>query len=78
MPFRSTRTTRRGLFGRTKPARQHHTTTTTHPRRTHHTTTTTTTRPVHHQKRKATIGDKISGAMLKLKGTITRRPGEKV
>ncbi|ORY68781.1 uncharacterized protein BCR38DRAFT_406678 [Pseudomassariella vexata] len=51
-----------------------------------HTTTTTTTRHglfgrkkvVHHQKRKATIGDKISGAILKLKGTLTHRPGEKV
>ncbi|KAI0479609.1 hypothetical protein F4859DRAFT_513112 [Xylaria cf. heliscus] len=57
----------------------------------HHTTTrTTTTRrrggglfsrthhhTVHHQKRHATIGDKISGALLKLKGTITHRPGQK-
>ena len=33
--------------------------------------------PVHHHKRHASLGDKISGAMLKLKGTITRRPGEK-
>ncbi|KAJ9141677.1 hypothetical protein NKR23_g7751 [Pleurostoma richardsiae] len=52
--------------------------------RTHHTTTTTTTRrrglfsrPVHHQKRKPSIGDKISGAFLKLKGSLTGRPGEK-
>lgn len=51
-----------------------------------HTTTTTTTRRhglfgrrrVHHQKRKPTIGDKIAGAMKKLKGTIMHRPGEKV
>lgn len=53
-----------------------------------HTTTTTTTtrrrhglfsrRKVHHQKRKPSIGDKISGAMKKLKGTIMHRPGEKV
>jgi hypothetical protein len=31
----------------------------------------------HHQKRRASIGDKISGAMLKLRGTLTRRPGLK-
>ncbi|KAI1331622.1 hypothetical protein F5Y16DRAFT_394910 [Xylariaceae sp. FL0255] len=47
-----------------------------------HTTTTRRhhglfTKPVHHQKRHATIGDKISGAFLKLKGTITNRPGQK-
>ncbi|KAI1084997.1 hypothetical protein F5B20DRAFT_575463 [Whalleya microplaca] len=49
------------------------------------TTTTTTTRRglfgrktrVQHQKRHATIGDKISGAMTRLRGTITRRPGVK-
>jgi hypothetical protein len=56
---------------------------------THHTTTTThtTTRrrglfgrrqPVVHQKRHATFGDKISGALKKLKGTIMGRPGVKV
>lgn len=54
----------------------------------HHTTrTTTTTRRrglfgrrhrVHHQKRKPTVGDKIAGAMKKLKGTIMRNPAEKV
>ncbi|KAK8139722.1 hypothetical protein PG984_000845 [Apiospora sp. TS-2023a] len=53
----------------------------------HHATTTTTTtrrrgffgrkKVVHHQKRHATLGDKISGAMLKLKGSLTRRPGQK-
>lgn len=52
-----------------------------------HTTTTTTTRrhglfsrrrPVVHQKRHATLGDKVSGALKKLKGTILGRPGEKV
>ncbi|KAH9906742.1 hypothetical protein F4778DRAFT_723211 [Xylariomycetidae sp. FL2044] len=59
----TTTTRRRGLFSRrAKPVRTHH---------------TTTTRPVHHHKRHATIGDKISGAMLKLKGTLTRRPGQK-
>jgi hypothetical protein len=34
--------------------------------------------PVVHHKRHATIGDKISGAMMKLKGSLTRRPGVKV
>ncbi|KAH8671373.1 hypothetical protein BX600DRAFT_548364 [Xylariales sp. PMI_506] len=66
----NTRTTtrRHGLFG---------------GHRTQRTTTTTTRRhglfghKVHHQKRKPTLGDKISGAMLKLKGTLTHRPGEK-
>ncbi len=33
---------------------------------------------VHHHKRHATMGDKISGAMTKLKGSLTRRPGLKV
>jgi len=49
------------------------------------TTTTTNTRrglfsrhrAVHHQKRKPTMKDKVSGALLKLKGAITGRPGEK-
>jgi hypothetical protein len=54
-----------------------------------HTTTTTTTttrrrglfssrRPVVHHKRHATLGDKVSGALKKLKGTLLGRPGEKV
>jgi hypothetical protein len=34
--------------------------------------------PVVHHKRHATMGDKVSGAMMKLKGTLTRRPGLKV
>lgn len=33
--------------------------------------------PVHHQQRRPSIGDKISGALLKLKGTLTGRPGQK-
>ncbi|KKO99903.1 hypothetical protein THAR02_08005 [Trichoderma harzianum] len=63
---------------------------TTH-RRHHHTTTTPTARPyrrsifsrrtprtprVHHQ-RKPTLKDKVSGALLKLRGSLTRRPGVK-
>lgn len=63
-------------------ARTHYATTTTvaphtsrHSRRTHVTTTAPT--PVHHHQRKPSMGDKISGAMLKLKGSLTRRPGQK-
>ncbi|QPH04150.1 hypothetical protein C2857_000924 [Epichloe festucae Fl1] len=58
-------------------------------RHTHTTSTTTTTasprrrglfsrrQPVHHQKRKASFGDKVSGALMKLRGSLTRRPGLK-
>ncbi|KAK7527254.1 hypothetical protein IWX49DRAFT_588435 [Phyllosticta citricarpa] len=42
-------------------------------RRTGHTTTTAP----HHHKRRPSLKDKVSGAMLKLKGAVTRRPGEK-
>ncbi|KAG5992874.1 hypothetical protein E4U52_002458 [Claviceps spartinae] len=61
--------------------------------RTHHhshtTTTTTTTAPrrrglfsrrqpvVVHQKRKTSLGDKVNGALMKLRGSLTRRPGLK-
>ncbi|KAJ3488076.1 hypothetical protein NLG97_g6271 [Lecanicillium saksenae] len=34
-------------------------------------------RPAHHHKRKTSIGDKISGALLKLRGSLTHRPGVK-
>lgn len=37
-----------------------------------------TTTPVVHHRRKTSIGDKISGAMLKLKGSLTHRPAVKV
>jgi len=33
--------------------------------------------PVHHHKRKPSMGDKISGAMMKLEGSLTRKPGKK-
>ncbi|CAL3967501.1 unnamed protein product [Diplocarpon coronariae] len=36
-----------------------------------------TTTPVTHHKRHVTMADKISGAMMKLKGSLTRRPGVK-
>jgi hypothetical protein len=32
----------------------------------------------HTQRRKVSMGDKVSGAMMKLNGTLTRRPGKKV
>ncbi|TVY33106.1 hypothetical protein LOCC1_G008003, partial [Lachnellula occidentalis] len=47
----------------------------------HHATHTTHTRgraqPVHHHKRRVSVGDKVSGAMMKLRGSLTRRPGLK-
>lgn len=42
----------------------------------HRTTGTTGTTRV--QKRKPTVGDKVSGAMMNLKGTVTGKPGVKV
>ncbi|KAI9167648.1 hypothetical protein HJFPF1_03781 [Paramyrothecium foliicola] len=61
--------TRGGLFSRRRaPARTHH----------RHTVTTTTHQaPVAHHRRKPSMGDKISGALMKLKGSLTRRPGVK-
>ncbi|KAM7209179.1 hypothetical protein V8F20_000517 [Naviculisporaceae sp. PSN 640] len=83
---------RRGIFSRRAhaPVTGHHTTVpvTTHrkkraglfsrrsPRQTHHTTATPVA-PVHHHKRKTTMGDKISGALLRIKGSLTGRPGQK-
>jgi hypothetical protein len=37
-----------------------------------------TTAPVHYHKRHVTLRDKISGAMMRLRGSLTRRPGVKV
>ncbi|RYP42966.1 hypothetical protein DL768_010160 [Monosporascus sp. mg162] len=75
---RTTRTTKAtprsgGLFSRSKPVHGTRTTaaTTRGIGHAHYTA------PVRHQKRHASIGDKISGAMLRLKGTITGRPGQK-
>ncbi|KAI9805564.1 MAG: hypothetical protein M1825_000815 [Sarcosagium campestre] len=84
---RRTRTTARpSLMSRLRGGnrRRAHPTTTT----THHTTTTTThphgtagyghhAAPVHHQRRRPSFGDKVSGAMMRLKGTLTHRPGVK-
>jgi hypothetical protein len=80
MVRRSRRTTtarRGGIFSRLRGRRNETVTTTT-------TTTTRRTRknrraePVHDHRRRAGIGDKISGAFMKLEGTLTRRPGLKV
>ncbi|KAJ5691795.1 hypothetical protein N7462_001218 [Penicillium macrosclerotiorum] len=57
------------------------TTTTRHGPSSHHHSTKRhwgNSSPRHHHKRKVTMGDKVSGAMLKLKGSLTRRPGVKV
>ncbi|KAL4725196.1 hypothetical protein ACLX1H_007342 [Fusarium chlamydosporum] len=82
---------RRSIFStrRRAPARSHNrqtvtttTTTTTKPRRgmfgggaagrrTHGAA------PVHHHQRRPSMKDKVSGALLKLKGSLTRRPGVK-
>ncbi|KAK6348193.1 hypothetical protein TWF718_006003 [Orbilia javanica] len=43
----------------------------------HHTHATTATVPVHHQRRRPGLGDKISGALMRIKGSLTRRPGLK-
>ncbi|RMZ05204.1 hypothetical protein D0860_06037 [Hortaea werneckii] len=48
----------------------HHTRT-----RTHRTTTTRT--PAAHHRRKASLGDKVSGALMKLKGSLTHKPDVK-
>ncbi|KEY65010.1 hypothetical protein S40285_01313 [Stachybotrys chlorohalonatus IBT 40285] len=70
-------------------SRRHHTTTTrttrSTPRRGFFSSrtrarapaTTTHTHVVHHHRRKPTMKDKISGALLKLRGSLTRRPAVK-
>lgn len=54
--------------------------TTTHTTKTegHHGNTHHTNGTAHHHHRKPTAGDKISGAMMKVKGSITKKPGVKV
>lgn len=58
-------------------AQQHHTTATT-PGISHRTNKRHLGPQQHHHKRKPTFGDKVSGAMMKMKGSITHRPGVKV
>ncbi|PCG93316.1 Hypothetical protein PENO1_084220 [Penicillium occitanis (nom. inval.)] len=57
----------------------HGTTTAPTRRRGYNTRSTRAAAPVHHHhhRRKPSIGDKISGAMMRVKGSLTRRPGEK-
>jgi hypothetical protein len=63
--------------------RAHNATTTHHitrrSRRTYHTQpeVTLAAAPVHHQGRRPSLSDKVTGAILKLKGSITNRPGQK-
>ncbi|KAF4334344.1 hypothetical protein FBEOM_11838 [Fusarium beomiforme] len=93
MPFTRTHrhsSPRRSIFSTRSrvPAHSHrHTTTTTTTtkrrrrgmfggdagRRTH----ATTAAPVYHHQRRPSMKDKVSGALLKLKGSLTRRPGVK-
>ncbi|KAF4990432.1 hypothetical protein FGRMN_8472 [Fusarium graminum] len=61
----TTRKPRRGMFGGAGAGTS---------RRTH---ATTTAAPVHHHQRRPSMKDKVSGALLKLKGSLTRRPGVK-
>jgi len=90
MVRRTTRTTTRkpSLMSRLRGPRTTRSTRRTPAQTTTVTTTTKTTRTtgagvgpmaggVHHHKRKASIGDKVSGAMMKLRGSLTRRPGLK-
>ncbi|EME40207.1 hypothetical protein DOTSEDRAFT_47610 [Dothistroma septosporum NZE10] len=45
--------------------------------REHHYTNTTSIAGVHHQKRKVSMGDRVSGAMMKLRGSATGKSGVK-
>ncbi|KAJ6023732.1 hypothetical protein N7540_004529 [Penicillium herquei] len=78
---RTTRTTKptlmtrlRGPNARTKTVK---TTTKTEPATSYRTNKRHGGMTTHHHKRKVTFGDKVSGAILKMKGSITRRPGVK-
>lgn len=84
----TTVTTRPSLFARLRGGKTHHrtyensthghTTHATHGARRQRTWGRRTAQPVHHHHRKPSMGDKISGAMMKLRGSLTRRPGLKV
>ncbi|CAH0053118.1 unnamed protein product [Clonostachys solani] len=64
----TTTTRRRSIFPRRKVHHTHHTTHTTHaaPLAVHH-----------HQKRRPSFKDKVSGALLRMKGSLTHRPAVK-
>ncbi|KAK4497062.1 hypothetical protein PRZ48_011511 [Zasmidium cellare] len=47
------------------------------PMASNHETHYTGTGAHRHQRRKPSMGDKMSGAMMKLRGSLTRRPGKK-
>ncbi|KAF3915287.1 hypothetical protein AA313_de0201628 [Arthrobotrys entomopaga] len=64
----TTRSTRSG--GRHHGGRRHH-------HNHHHREPVVVAAPVHHQQRRPSLSDKVSGALMKLKGTLTRRPGLK-
>ncbi|KAI4616798.1 hypothetical protein J4E83_006379 [Alternaria metachromatica] len=70
---RKTRTTKRAPATTVTTTTTTRTTRTTGGRHGH----ATTAAPVHHHKRHATMGDKVSGMMMKLRGSLTRRPGLK-
>ncbi|KAI6784437.1 uncharacterized protein J7T54_006482 [Emericellopsis cladophorae] len=84
-PAPATTTRRRGLFSRRRRAATPTTTSTRHRSRKtevhhhhhHHHNHLGGGAPVSHHKRHPTMKDKISGAMLKLKGSLTHRPGQK-
>ncbi|KAI9796547.1 MAG: hypothetical protein M1833_006111 [Piccolia ochrophora] len=76
----TTRTTRPTLMSRLRGrkhrrAAPHHST--AHHGTAHHGTTHTTAARPGQRRRKVSLGDKVSGALLKLKGTLTHRPGQK-
>ena len=82
-PSMFTRMRARAAGRRAGPTRTTYTTT-TQPTYTngHHTTAAHhghhgTVAPVLHQRRRPSIGDKVSGALMKLRGSLTRRPGLK-
>ncbi|KAF7502326.1 hypothetical protein GJ744_006027 [Endocarpon pusillum] len=81
----STHASKPSLFSRLthRRPRTHNATTTNHTtrrsRRTYHTqpAVTPAAAPVRHARRRPSLSDKVSGAILKLKGSITNRPGQK-
>ncbi|KAJ5949788.1 hypothetical protein N7454_001372 [Penicillium verhagenii] len=89
----TTRTTKPTLMTRLKgpyaKSKTVKTTTTTHPNSTSHRTNKRhlgphhnnrhvgVVQPQHHHRRKPTFGDKVSGAMMRMKGSLTHRPGVK-